>query len=135
MTKREQFKQLFNILGTFVTVTLAGIAIYCFLGMISQNHTGRLFFPFGYRPVVILSGSMEEELMTGSVAIVRKTKDVEENDIIFFFSENGTPVIHRYIATAEDGSFITKGDANPREDLETVSLEQVQGKVVYVFQH
>ena len=71
--------------------------------------------------------------MTGSTVIVKKTKDVEENDIIFFITQDGTPVIHRYIDTDENGQLITKGDANPKEDLEPVSLQQVQGKVVYIF--
>jgi signal peptidase len=80
---------------------------------------------------MILSGSMENELMTGSTVIVKKTKDVKENDIIFFITKDGTPVIHRYIATDEAGKFITKGDANPKEDLEKVELDQVQGKVLF----
>jgi len=71
--------------------------------------------------------------MTGSTVIVKKTKDVEENDILFFITKDGTPVIHRYIATNENGQIITKGDANPKEDLEPVDLNQVQGKVAYIF--
>jgi len=126
-------KQLLRIFGNCMTAFLVIIAIYCSCGMLYQKHTGTLFFPFGYRPVVILSGSMESELMTGSTVIVKKTKDVEENDIIFFITQDGTPVIHRYIDTDENGQLITKGDANPKEDLEPVSLQQVQGKVVYIF--
>lgn len=126
-------KQLLNLLGNCITAFLVVIAIYCSCGMLYQKCTGTLFFPFGYRPVVILSGSMEDELMTGSTVIVKKTKEVEENDIIFFITKDGTPVIHRYIATDNHGQFITKGDANPKEDLEHIDLKQVQGKVVYVF--
>jgi len=126
-------RQLFHLFGNCITVLLIVIAVYCSCGMLHQKHTGNLFFPFGYRPVVILSGSMEEELMTGSTVIVKKTKDVEENDILFFITKDGTPVIHRYIATNENGQIITKGDANPKEDLEPVDLNQVQGKVVYIF--
>lgn len=124
--------QIFHILGNCVTALLVVIAIYCSCGMLYQKYSGNLFFPFGYRPVVILSGSMENELMTGSTVIVKKTTDVEENDIIFFITKEGTPVIHRYIATTDNGELITKGDANPKEDLEPVSLEQVQGKVVHI---
>lgn len=128
-------KQVLHILGNCITALLIVTAIYCFCGMLHQKQTGNLFFPFGYRPVVILSGSMEEELMTGAIAIVKKTKDVKENDIIFFITKEGTPVIHRYIATAENGKLITKGDANPKEDLEPVSLEQVQGKVLFALRN
>lgn len=124
-------KQLLDVLTNCMTAFLVVTALYVFCGMFYQKQTGNLFFPFGYRPVVILSGSMENELMTGSTVIVKKTKDVKENDIIFFIAKDGTPVIHRYISTDEAGKLITKGDANPKEDLEKVELDQVQGKVLF----
>lgn len=124
-------KQIFHIFGNCITAILLLTAIYCFCGMLHQKYTGKLFFPFGYRPVVILSGSMEDELKTGSTVIVKKTKDVKENDIIFFTTNDGTPVIHRYVATDENGQLITKGDSNPTKDLEPISQEQVLGKVVW----
>ena len=126
-------KQMFHLLGNCITAILVVLALYCACGMLYQKYTGNLFFPFGYRPVVILSGSMEEELQTGCTVLVKQTKEFEENDIIFFITKDGTPGIHRYIAKNEKGQFITKGDANPKEDLEPVDLEQIQGKVIYVF--
>lgn len=125
-------KKAWDIFTTFLTLALVAMAIYCGLGVLNQNKTGELFFPFGYRPVVILSGSMEEALETGSVVVVKQTKDVEEEDIIFFIAKDGTPVIHRYVDTDENGNMITKGDNNPKEDLEPVASEQLQGKIVVV---
>ena len=133
MTKRQRFIKLFHLFDGFLSILLLCIALYCLGGMFWQHRTNTLFFPFGYRPVMILSGSMEEELQTGSIVIVKKTKEVKENDILFFLTEDQTPVIHRYIATDENGNFITKGDANPLEDLEPVTIEQVYGKVIKVF--
>ena len=133
MTNKQRFIKLFHLFYSFLSILLLCIALYCLAGMFWQHRTGNLFFPFGYRPVVILSGSMEEELKTGDIVIVKQTKAVKENDILFFLTEDQTPVIHRYIATDENGNFITKGDANPLEDQEPVTIEQVYGKVLKVF--
>ena len=70
---------------------------------------------------------------TGSIVIVKQTKEVKENDIVFFLTDDHVPVIHRYIATTDQGELITKGDANPMEDSDPVSLDQVFGKVIKVF--
>ena len=133
MKQKRTYITIFSHLYNGLSILLLSIALYCLLGMFHQHRTGTLFFPFGYRPVVILSGSMENELPTGSIVIVKKTKEVKENDILFFLSNNQTPVIHRYIATDENGNFITKGDANSLEDLEPVTIDQVFGKVIKVF--
>ena len=133
MKHKQQFIKSFHFLYNVFSILLLSIALYCLLGMLWQHRTDTLFFPFGYRPVVILSGSMEKELPTGSIVIVKKTKNVKENDILFFLTNDQTPVIHRYIATDENGNFITKGDANPLEDLESVTIDQIYGKVIKVF--
>lgn len=131
-TASSKISKAWDIFTTLLTIALVAVAIYCCIGVNKQNKTGELFFPFGYRPVVILSGSMEPALRTGGVVVVKQTKDVEEKDIIFFIAEERTPVIHRYIDTDEDGRMITKGDNNPKEDLEHITSEQVQGKIVMI---
>lgn len=126
---KEKIKQT---LSYAITIALIFLLIYCMVGLWGQKKTGTLFFPFGYRPVVILSGSMEETLHTGAVVLVKKTKKVEDNDIIFFFSSDGVPVIHRCVKVLENQNYITKGDANANADFETISTDQVQGKVIYI---
>ena len=78
MTSKQRFIKTFHLINNLLSILLFCIALYCLLGMFHQHRTGTLFFPFGYRPVVILSGSMEEELQTGSIVIVKKTKEVIE---------------------------------------------------------
>ena len=95
---------------------------------------------FGFKPVVIMSGSMEPALKTGALAIVRRTKDVKPGDMIMF-RHGGTWVIHRYIADGPEdtqstdesigsGTIITKGDNNAEPDLMPVSRDSIYGKVV-----
>lgn len=52
------------------------------------------FYIFGYRPVVVLSGSMEPYMQTNSVAVIQKTKDIEKGDVVMFRVDEDTLVCH-----------------------------------------
>ena len=86
----------------------------------------------GYKPVVVLSGSMEPYMETNSIVIVEKTKDVGINDAIFFMQDGKVPIIHRVVRFDENGNIVTKGDANDTEDFIPVTMNSVEGKVVLV---
>ena len=124
--------KILNWIGNMVLVGLIATLIYCLIGIYGQKTTEELFFPFGFRPVVILTGSMEPVLSTGAGVVVRKTKEIEEGDMVFFLTEDNIPVIHRCIHKEETGSLTTKGDANSHADTEVVREEQIQGKVICV---
>ncbi len=121
-----------RMLWTILLLMLLATWMYCLAGVQEQKENGKLFFPFGYRPVVILSGSMEETIRTGAVVLVKQTKEIVPEDILFFITKDQIPVIHRCIHKNEDGSLVTKGDANGQADIEPVLPEQVEGKVVCV---
>lgn len=90
-------------------------------------------FISGVRPTVILSGSMEPELMTGCVAFVNQRidyKDVAVGDIIQFQTETGVSCIHRVINITEAG-IETKGDNNENSDGITTIEQNFQGKVIF----
>lgn len=84
----------------------------------------------GINSFVILSGSMEPLIHTGSVVMIdSREKDIEVGDIILYRMQD-TNIVHRVIGVNEDGSLITKGDNNESEDFAPVSLPQVYGKAV-----
>ena len=60
------------------------------------------------------------------------TSELREGDIIAFYSEldeiKGELVTHRIAKVNSDGTFVTRGDANPVDDSLTVRPEQVLGK-------
>lgn len=122
-------KKIRDKLWTLLALLCVMLALYMFYGIYNQHQSGEIFFPFGYRPVVIMSGSMEPYLKTNSIVLVKETKDIEVQDVIFFITDDGTPVIHRCIGF-EHGEMITKGDANNHRDFDTVSKHQLKGKVV-----
>ena len=86
-----------------------------------------LFFS-GIYPYIVLSGSMEPVIKTGSIVLVqtRETK-IKPGDIILYrFGRQN--VTHR-IAEQTEGGYITKGDANTTCDPIPVKKEQIRGKI------
>lgn len=90
---------------------------------------------FPIKPVAIASGSMEEELHIGDVAIIQKcdANDVNVGDIIEY-QMDGYTVIHRIIEKKQrkgEFYFVTKGDNNNSPDNEEVREDQLIGKVIF----
>ena len=92
---------------------------------------------FGWKPFIVLSGSMETQIMTGDVVVVKEidTKELKENDIVAFKDTDNIVITHRIIEIIEDenGSteYKTKGDNNNDEDNGYVKPEQIEG--IYKF--
>ncbi len=85
----------------------------------------------GYETFDIISGSMEPELPVGSLILVKSIDpyEVEEGDIIAFYS-NGAVVAHRVVKNnTMEGKFITKGDANAEKDINDPVYSQLIGRV------
>ena len=88
---------------------------------------------YGIRPYVVISGSMEPTIKTGSVSFINTKVDfneIKENDIIAFSMGDGTLVTHRVIDITSDG-FETRGDANNVSDGFKTTRENYFGKNVY----
>ena len=86
----------------------------------------------GYKPFIVLSGSMEPAIQTGDLVFIHKTETekLRVGDVICYL-DSGAAVTHRIIAVTdgEDGlpRYITKGDANDAEDHLSVAADQIQG--------
>lgn len=112
-----------NVFG-WVTVSVLSVAIVWFsVGV------------FPIFPSVILTGSMEPDIMPGDIVIVDKggSSSVNVGDVVMYYSEDGIYITHRVIEKAErEGveQFITKGDNNPSADAKSVSPDQIQGRVI-----
>lgn len=81
---------------------------------------------------VVLSGSMEPSIPTGSICCVDTgvpAEDIRQGDVIAYRLSNEVRVLHRVIEVDEnEKQFITKGDANECEDFSPVSFGQYIGK-------
>lgn len=84
----------------------------------------------GVNSYVVLSGSMEPNISTGSVVLVdTKDRDYRVGDVISYWIENQI-VTHR-IVEIQETIYKTKGDSNEIEDSFSIELSQIIGKVKF----
>lgn len=83
------------------------------------------------RPVVILSGSMEPVIPTGSICIISGADRKGMSGRVVAYELQDHLVVHRISRCSSDGqTFITKGDSNDTADPAPVSAEQIRGRVI-----
>ncbi len=78
---------------------------------------------------VVLSGSMEPAIPTGSLIFTFQDEQILTGDIITFQKKDAI-ITHRVIGQTQD-RYMTKGDANSLVDAGTVSMTQIIGKVFF----
>ena len=111
-----------NILGTLILLSV----IATFLPVTIP----RLM---GYEVYHILTGSMEPSIPVGSLVYVEPAvpTDIQEDEVIAYHS-GGATVTHRVVQNRMvEGEFVTKGDANAQEDLNTIPYTSLVGRVKY----
>lgn len=85
----------------------------------------------GVRPYIVMSGSMEPSIRTGSLCLVDTKAEYDEIEVsdVIAFRQGAGMVTHRVIAITEDG-METKGDANECSDGITTTRVNFGGKTV-----
>lgn len=88
---------------------------------------------FGYKPFIVLSGSMEDQINVGDLVIVKEVDAniLKEKDIIAFRTADGFVTTHRIINVIKkenDVCFETKGDNNNTKDDVVVCSSNIEGK-------
>ncbi len=132
--KRSVLRKRLSIAGNtaiaIVTAVLIGFVAYTMV----CSAKGRTVSVFGRSLLKVVTGSMEPSLHTGDYIYIKKTPpgELEPGDVITFRSEEddarGKLVTHRIISVEPDGTFITRGDANPIPDRLPVRADQIVGK-------
>jgi len=89
-----------------------------------------------YKIKIVMSGSMEPAIHTGSVIIIKPEARYKIGDVITFGKDTkkDVPTTHRIKEMrAEEGKYVyrTKGDANKSEDVSEVPENTVIGKVLF----
>lgn len=89
---------------------------------------------FGYHIYTVVSGSMEPAIPVGSLIYIQETapEDMKEKDVIAYYggSDRTAIITHRVVENRVFmGEFVTKGDANPDEDMMPIPYEDFIGKV------
>lgn len=136
MKSRSQKNRILSVIGIILCVVFAPILILNIV-LIAKSFINKSDVPSfaGYLPMIVMTGSMEPEIMGGDLIICKTAvaEDISKGDVISFFDPdgNGTSVVtHRVTEVInEDGkiSFRTKGDANLIEDKSDVPAENLVG--------
>ena len=117
----ETFK---NILYSFLIFT-ASVVVVALAGA----------FVLHLSPKIVLSGSMEPEIKTGSMVFIKTSippEKITERDIIAYEINKEFQVLHRVVAIdREKKQFHTKGDANKSVDAGEIDFTQYLGKAVF----
>ena len=113
-----------------VLIFLASIFVWIFIQ--TKISPDKIPSIFGYKPFIVLSGSMESELYRGDLAIVKNINAdaLKKKDIIAFRDEENYVVTHRIIDVINNNgeiAFVTKGDNNNAKDSGIVKAKNVEG--------
>ncbi|MCI9281335.1 MAG: signal peptidase I [Bacilli bacterium] len=129
----QSFSNWLIIVGCVILIPILVINLWIMFQ--SKTNSEKVPSVFGYKPFMVLSGSMESNIHKGDLIITKETNpaSLKIDDIIAFKDAAGTITTHRIIDIIEDSGetyFITKGDNNSTQDQNLVALEDVEG--IYV---
>lgn len=110
-------------------IILAMLILFLEVPLLAKAATGYATF-FGYKPVYILTDSMEPVIPAGSwvVAVPVRAEEIAVGDVAAYRKENDTRmqplIIHRVVGITESG-FIFRGDNNGQPDSQIVRADQI----------
>ena len=134
LKKTEIMGLIFKIVFLIIVIPIILMSI---IVMIKANkYPDKIPDIFGYKPMIVLSGSMETAIYTGDLVFVKivDTDKLNVGDVIAFRNEVDTVTTHRIINIVDKNGkryFETKGDNNNTKDQTLVDPSDVEG--VYVF--
>jgi signal peptidase len=117
-----------KILETIVVILIVVIGLFLLITL----------FPIkgNYQIKIVLSGSMEPAIKTGSIVIMKPSATYSTGDIVTFGKDTkkDVPTTHRIVSSrAVEGVMLytTKGDANNSPDTTEIRLSNIHGKVLF----
>ena len=135
--KKSNTKLWVKILQYVVVCILTLLVLVCVSVFIQTKiNPDKIPSIFGYKPFVVLSGSMEAEIFRGDLAVTREVdaKSLQKNDIVAFRDAENHVVTHRVVDIVEvngEKRLVTKGDNNNSNDSDTVGMKDVEGKYLF----
>lgn len=127
--KMQKIKKAISIIVVLILIPILLMSIVILVD--SYTHPNEVPSFFGWKPFIVLSGSMETQISAGDIVVVKEidTNELKKGDIIAF-KDGNIVITHRIDEVTEiDGKkqYITKGDNNNTQDIGYVSPEQIEG--------
>lgn len=131
---------LYNAVMVIVTLGIAFITITGTLklyGIATGYGNSKLVTLFGYKPMIVVSGSMLPSIQINSLNLCKETTydDLEVGDVLVYRAKDGVYITHRVRELTQIGGkkvIIAKGDNNAVDDPPVYS-EQVVGEIVFTW--
>lgn len=125
----QKFKKIVSVLLLLILLPILFVSATILVD--SYVHPDEVPSFWGWKPFIVLSGSMETQISPGDVVIVKETdaENLKKGDIIAF-KDGDVVITHRIDEVVEkDGKkeYVTKGDNNTTKDVGYVLPEQVEG--------
>jgi signal peptidase I len=134
-------KKFLSVLGTVLTVIIFILTIFVLINAVVAKVKNRPASFFGYSFAIVVTQSMEPEIMTGDMIIFKSCSydDVTVgDDIVFIAGESfgqicGQSVVHK-VVDIDDSGIQTQGVnsvTNPSPDTDRVTAENLLGICIY----
>lgn len=136
MKGKKWYKKISNWIFALLLVILIPILIINIFIMVQANsNNDKVPSVFGYKPFIVLSGSMETKIHVGDLVITKEInpKTLKKKDVIAFRDDQNTVTTHRIIDIVDVNGkkyFVTKGDNNNSQDRNLVDYKDVEGLYV-----
>ncbi|AOT70185.1 signal peptidase I [Geosporobacter ferrireducens] len=119
---------------TIVLVFIIGVSVFTMFQ--AKTNPQKVPSVFGFKPLKVLTGSMEPVLKPGDMVVTRETEpeEIQIGDVLTYRIEGNTLVTHRVIGIVEENGIVkfrTKGDANNTEDQELIEGKQAIGTMAF----
>ncbi len=126
MKKKNKKNPVSAICSTLGTLLLIIIVLVCLPLTVPKM--------LGFQMYTVISGSMEPAIPTGSLVYIKDMEpaNVEDGDVIAFYGghDSNAIITHRVVKNrVVMGEFITKGDANEKEDMNPIPYDNFLGRV------
>jgi len=129
MTRGDKISDaIHNIIFILVGILL----IYVVLNFFLAKDRSEVFY-LGYKPAVVVSGSMEPRIMQDGLILVKHESfdNIKVGDIVVF--KFGDAMVSHQVISKDASNIQTKGINNNSPDPFSVTPDMVLGKVVFIF--
>lgn len=119
--------------GIIIVLLLVVFILNVYVIMQSKTKSNSVPSIFGYKPFIVLSGSMEPKISVGDLIIVKEVdpSKLKVNDVVAFRDPENFVITHRIINVVEESNdicFETKGDNNNVQDEGLTCSDSIEGK-------
>lgn len=121
-----------TIVNIIMVLSILIFALALYSGYVHRDNPNEAFL-LGYKPVYVMTGSMEPTLKVNGLVIIKQIEydDVQVDDIIMYEIDEKM-ITHRVIEITDEG-IRTKGDNNNVKDAYILKPENIKGKAVAIW--